>query len=83
MKHIITMSFCAVAAIAASATYAGAAHRSRVIVVTPPPLFEGRAVYVPPPAPSDFACTPYTCRVGGRRNPNTNPEGDVFDTGSP
>ncbi|PWB82643.1 MAG: hypothetical protein C3F11_10795 [Methylocystaceae bacterium] len=81
MKHFIAISLFAFALIAASASSADA--RQTRIIIERPTLFEGRAVYVRPPAPSDFACTPYTCRRGGRRIPAANPEGDVFDTGTP
>lgn len=85
MKHAVPLALCAWAFLAASAGPVDARHlRDRaVLVVTPLPLLEGRSVYAPDPTPADFACTPYTCRPGGRRIPGVNPEGDVFEDGVP
>ncbi len=85
MKHVFTRALCAFALVTTCATIAGAKPLPPIAteLVVVQPVLEGRMVYIRPPTPSDLACSLYSCRPGGRRNPNTNPEGDVFITGTP
>lgn len=82
MRHILAYAAC-VFALAVSSANQLSADPARATTPAALPVIELRTVYIAPPTPADFACTPYTCTEGGRRNPATNPEGDVFPTQLP